>query len=249
MMRNADCKEIRSGAFKRLCMMLTGLVVLVTAGCGPGSGDGTVITALPLPTDTLLNFRCADVGIYTETCVLIDQENPFKTAVINEYDVNNPDAETKFDLLNQIPPDTATESYAKARFYLWATALARRGSGENQWYTARALHELWNAQLQYRGFQDPLVQQQAIKAYRSVLDNYFGSVTFFVFGTPPNEIAIAAQLNLLVGDDLYRPAATGFGALYPSAGLALDAISSWGYTYIPCTVTCPDDGFMYVNTP
>jgi hypothetical protein len=247
-MIKAYSNRMESDVFRWVRITLIGLVVLLTTGCGPGGDDGTEFATLELPTDTLLNFRCADVGIFTETCVLVDSENPFATVAVNEVDINNPDLKTKFDLLNEIPPDTPTESYAKARFYLWATALARNSNGENQYFTALALHELWDAQLQYTGFQDPLVQQQAIRAYRSVLDNYFGSVTFFgPFGNPP--VVIPAQLNLLVGDNLYRPAATGFSALFPTQLAALAAIGTWGYTYIPCTVTCPDDGFLFVNNP
>ena len=143
----------------------------------------------------------------------------------------------KFNLAMDIP---AGPTGAKARFYLWATALANAPMGENQWYTARALHEVFDAN------GDPLIEAQALKAYRSVLDNFFGSVTFFgPFGIPP--VVISVQLNLLVGDDLYRPAATGYTPLFPTPLAAQGGIASWGYTYTPCTITCPDDGFMFVN--
>ena len=135
-----------------------------------GPGDGEIINAIILPTDTLVNLACEDVGIFTEQCVLEDPENPFVTVPIIEFDVNDPDATNKFELFNSIPKG---RTGAKARYYFWATALARRASGENQFYTALALHELWN----YNG--DPIIQAQALKAYRSVLDNFFGSVTVF----------------------------------------------------------------------
>ena len=35
--------------------------------------------------------------------LLDDPENPFRLTVTREFDVNNPDAETKFDLANSIP--------------------------------------------------------------------------------------------------------------------------------------------------
>ena len=114
-------------------------VVLMIGGCGgsgsPDSNDGQVINEIVLPTDLLLNLNCANVGVAFETCIEEDPENPFRTVTILEFDVNNPDAEIKFDLANQIP---AGPTGAKARFYLWATALARRASGENQYYTALA---------------------------------------------------------------------------------------------------------------
>jgi hypothetical protein len=161
---------------------LSFLLIAALASCSsPGGGDGVVVGTLDdegnvtadtieLPTDTLLNLRCANVGIFPETCVLQDPENPFLTVATREFDPNDPDAETKFDLAAGIPPGPTG---AKARFYLWATALARFPSGENQWFTALALHELWDAA------GDPLIQAQAIAAYRSQLDNFFGSVVFF----------------------------------------------------------------------
>lgn len=210
--------KIVSVAFTRLRVMLFGLVVLFATGCGSDGGDGTAVS-YDLPTDLLLDLRCVDVGIYLEGCVLLDEENPYRNVATGEFDENNPDVPIgKLELLEEIPPGPTG---AKARFYLWATALARRSSGENQYYTARALHELWTAQVQI-GIGDPLVRRQAVKAYRSVLDNYFGSVTFFgPFGFP--EVFVSQQLNLLVGDHLFRQAATsdpifyldGFSLLLP----------------------------------
>jgi hypothetical protein len=217
--------------------VLLGLCVLAASGCdGRSNSDGVVINQIILPTDTLLNLGCAEVGINDETCVLVDPENPFAFVPIPEFDVNNPDAETKFDLAARIP---AGPTGAKARFYLWATALARRPSGENQWLTARALHELFDAN------QDPLIQAQALKAYRSVLDNFFGSVTFFECC---GGIAFPGTLNELVADDLYRTQATGFRRLVPGDPLnVLSLIGEWGYTYRPATPPDFNDGLVFVN--
>lgn len=215
-------------------------------GCDgePGPGDGEVINAIVLPTDTLLNLACEDVGIFTERCVLEDPENPFATVAIIEYDVNNPDATNKFELFNSIP---AGRIGAKARFYFWATALARRASGENQFYTALALHELWN----YNS--DPIIQAQALKAYRSVLDNFFGSVTVFTCcpalsptGTP---IPFPVGLNELTADNLYRTDATGYRRLVPGDPLlVLSLFLDWGYRYRPATPPNFTDGLVFVNT-
>ena len=217
--------------------LLLGLCVLAASGCdGRSNSDGLVINEIILPTDTLLNLACAEVGINDEGCVLEDPENPFAFVPIPEFDVNNPDAETKFDLAARIP---AGPTGAKARFYLWATALARRPSGENQWLTARALHELFDAN------QDPLIQAQALKAYRSVLDNFFGSVTFFECC---GGIAFPGTLNELVADDLYRTQATGFRRLVPGDPLnVLSLLGEWGYTYRPATPPDFNDGLVFVN--
>ena len=134
-------------------------------------------------------------------------------------------------------------------FYLWATALARRGSGENQYYTALALHELYTAA------GDPIIREQAKRAYRNVLDNFFSSVTVFeccgeFFPFPREDTAFAFPLNELVLERLVRAQETtpegypgGYTPLYPDdpdtvnndPGLieleTAEAITEWGYVY------------------
>jgi len=219
-------------------LVVCGLVAALLAGCGePGSGDGTVINDIILPTDTLLDLACEDVGINNETCVLDDANNPFLYVSITEFDVNNPDAQNKFELNAAIP---AGPTGAKARFYLWATALARRPNGENQWYTARALHELFTAS------GDPIVQEQALKAYRSVLDNFFGSFTFFECC---GEVAFPATLNELTADFLYRPEGYDLAPLVPGPSIeVLSLLGTWGYTYRPATPPLYNDGLVFVGT-
>ncbi|MGB5621167.1 MAG: hypothetical protein WBN65_01610, partial [Gammaproteobacteria bacterium] len=216
---------------------------LITAGCGGSNSGGTNITSIPLPTDTLLNLSCEEAGVWPDPCVASDPQNPYRTAIIREFDVNNPDAETKFDLAGAIP---AGRTGAKARFYLWATALARRASGENQWYTARALHELYNYN------DDPVIQAQALKAYRSVLDNFFGSATFFecCSNLDPNgdPVPFSIPLNELTADDLYRTDATGWKRLIPGDPLlAISEMADWGYSYQPATPPSFDNGVVSVN--
>ncbi len=239
-MRNRHSRGLIRAAFRLPLIMV---ISLATASCGGDNSGGTEITTIPLPTDTLLNLHCTDVGIASETCVLNDPENPYATAIIKEFDVNNPDADTKFDLAENIP---AGRTGAKARFYLWATALARRASGENQWYTARALHELFNYN------EDPVIQAQALRAYRSVLDNFFGSATFFECceNLDPNgePVPFSIPLNELTADDLYRTDATGWARLIPGDPLlALSTMADWGYSYQPATPPSYDNGVVSVN--
>lgn len=244
-----------------LCVMLLATAVLVTTGCKePDNTDGTSISAIPLfmtPADTSLNLNCANVGIFAESCVLDDPENPFADAVIVEFNVNNEEAFNKFDLANGIP---AGPEGAKSRVYFWATALARLQIGENQYFTALALHELYTAQIQLTGFGDPIVRDQAIAAYRSVWDNFFGSVVFFTccgefFPTPRDDTAFAIPLNELVLERLVRAVEfpendpdypDGFTPLIPNDLTGLDAglieletqevIGMWGFNY-QCTGT------------
>lgn len=219
------------------------LIALITVGCGGSNSGGTNITSIPLPTDTLLNLYCENAGVWPDSCVAQDPQNPYRNVVIREFDVNNPDAETKFALADAIPEG---RTGAKARFYLWATALARRASGENQWYTARALHELFNYN------EDPVIQAQALKAYRSVLDNFFGSATFFecCANLDPNgdPVPFSEPLNEKTADDLYRTDATGWARLIPGDPLLTQSeIADWGYSYQPATPPDYNDGVVSVN--
>jgi len=221
---------------RSLITLLFGFGILVAGGCSsPSDTDGEVINGIVLPSDVVLNLACENVGVYPENCVLGDPENPFITTTIVEFDPNNPRQDDKFDLNDSLPPGPAG---AKARFYLWATALARRPSGENQYYTARALHELFDANSNVLST-DELAREQALKAYKSVLDNFWGSVTFFECELcPPDEfgdlIKFPAQLNEEVGDDLFRFDSTGFKLLIEGGEIrVLELIGRWGYTYDP----------------
>ena len=183
-MRNRNTTKMYTAVLQRLFTVLCCFTVLVASDCGgPGDSDGESISNAPLidmsePVDAVLNLNCALVGINDETCVLDDPENPFIDTAIVQFDENDPESEAfnKFELANDIP---AGPSGAKSRFYYWATALAQRPDGENQYYTALALHELYTVQIQQTGFGDPIVQNQALEAYRSLLDNFFGSLTRF----------------------------------------------------------------------
>lgn len=238
-MRNHNRINSQATRGSRAALALFAALALTITGCEgeKSSSDGTVFNAVILPTDSLLNLACEDVGINLETCVLEDPENPFTTISVPEFDENNPQAPGKQEFAAALPS-------AKSRFYFWATALARRPSGENQFFTAQALHEVFTEN------SDPIIQEQALKAYRSTLDNFFGSVTFFVCCeavNPPSfdPVPFPFQINLLVGERLYSPGLQGFARLVPGNPIfVLELFGEWGYTYVP-----PDQGgpFLYVN--
>ena len=237
-MRNHDPRGHEPVLTKMLSIALLGLAL--TACGGPSDSSGEVITAVQLPTDTLLDLPCENAGIYTEGCVLNDKNHPYRNVAVREFDVNNPDAQTKFDLAEGIP---AGRTGAKARFYLWATALALSPSGENQYFTAQALHELWNYN------DDPVIQDQALRAYRSLLDNFFGSVTFFPssdFGLLPN-VDYSILLNELTAAQV--SCSPDYNSLLPPEqsdpfyGRGL--LAEWGYTY-EYEGNC-QNGLVFVN--
>ena len=162
------------------------VLVLSFAGCkGGGGGGGKSADSVALPVDYVLNLFCPNEGINTNTCVLDDPENPYARSLVND--------DTKFDLYNTSPS-------AKSDFYLWATALALMTSGENQYYTALSLHDLFT-----QGGSE-VAREQAKKAYRSLLDNFYDSLTFFV-GSP--------QLDLIPDTDFFY---SDFGSGSAAAG-------------------------------
>ena len=193
-------------------LMLTAPLVLMTAGCDE-IDSGEVQNSVTLPVDSILNFNCADEGIYPEDCVLDNSENPYARVSVTE--------DNKFRLSDEAPS-------AKSRYYLWATALARGAgiAGENQFYTALSLQEV------YAESGSPTTRDQAIKAYRSVLDNFFLSPTFFVVTIDGEEAAIAVPLKDIVGRNLIDPAIAGLVSLYSDPAFALADISEWGYVYV-----------------
>jgi len=236
MMRNLNWKELQPGSFNRLLMLLFVLAVLGIEGCGSGDGGGKDITTQTLPTGLSLRLECDDVGVYPEDCILDDRNNPYATVNIIEFDPEDEDADNKFDLFEQIPPGP---EYAISRFYFWATALARRGSGENQFYTAVALHELWSAG-DDTGFGSPNAQEQAKKAYRACLDYFFDDFTFIGPFPPPDGDFIPLVIRSLVGTQLVP--SPEFATLFPGNDPELNAkvaLGEWGYFYVPAGAGVP----------
>ena len=230
MMRNLYMKVVQPGIFKSLLSLLFALAVLGTEGCGSGDGGGKNITTQPLPTSFSLGLACDEVGIFPETCVLDDRKNPFATINIVEFDPEDEDASNKFDLADEIP---AGPEYAISRFYFWATALARRASGENQYFTALALHELWSAGVD-DGFGSPNAQAQAKKAYRATLDFFFDDFFFIGPFPPPDGDFIPLVIRSLVAQQLVP--STEFATLFPGGDTVLNAkveLGEWGYFYVP----------------
>jgi hypothetical protein len=133
---------------KLLAIMLISFIIFVS-GC---VDDGEENSEIVVPTDLELNLYCENVGIYPETCVMDDEDNPYRFVSVDE--------ESKWDL---------SSGYPKADFYLWATALASQSMGENQFNVAENLHKLYTIN------GSEIMKIQTIKAYKSVLENFYDS--------------------------------------------------------------------------
>jgi hypothetical protein len=211
------------------------LVLLATAlsACGNvDSTDGEVRNTVTLPQDSVLSLFCPDAGIGSETCILSDPDNPYANTNVLAANPNDGNAEFKWAL------EAAAPSW-KARFYVWATAQAMSPQGENQYHVALALQGM------YAESGSELARQQALKAYKSVLDNYYDDVWFFKFPTPPAQPTLfqwPKKVRLLSVDNLWddstddnplRDSSVNFPLvpLFDSELAALEAIGEWGYTF------------------
>jgi hypothetical protein len=200
-------------------MFAVSFIAVTLTGCGGAASDnGQIVTQVEMPT-TFTSFYCPNEGVGEESCVLFNPANPYARTPINSM---NPDTEIayKWELNNQTQSDLS-------RFYLWATAHARDAQGENQFYTAQSLHTIFSNE------GSTLARDQAKLAYRSLLDNFFGSVTF----TGPANAQVSNLLRNWVADRLVNPSSAGLPQLYDSQSAALQAIDDWGYLYDANTTT------------
>lgn len=208
--------QVMNVSFKGIWLLPLFLLGLSGCGGGPGGGGtdgGTVVNTFELPRDEVaLTLWCPNVGIAKEECVLFDPQNPFARSVVTD--------DTKWDLQTAIGNAEASEgvTFLKARYYLWATAQAKNPTGENQFYTAESLHKLHQKTL------GELARSQAQKAYRSVLDNYFDSLTFSANGQT------SFNLRDWTGERLVEPP-NGLPQLFGTSAVADAAVGEWGYIY------------------
>jgi hypothetical protein len=127
-----------------------------------------------------LQLHGEDEGIHPDTSVLEDPNNPFV--------LNSPGEETKWRI--QASGDRV------AAFYAWATLLARRPSGEAQFYVATNLVGIYqNGEASQAEL--PRVREQALRAYQSVLDNFPDAVTYDATGTVAYELATPSYKALV----------------------------------------------------
>jgi len=220
-MKNTFSKNAHLAGPKTWQLGFVCALLLMMTGCGKDSDDGDLRNTVELPVDTELNLYCVDVGIADETCILDDPDNPYaRSAIITE------DEELIFEILDPAAPGP------KARFYLWGTAQATSPRGLYQWFTAVNLHALFSVS------GSEIIREQAKRAYRSLFDNYFGSVWFLKVVTPSGDIKFPQNLTDNTGLLLVEPTdpgilgpAQGLVPLYASDILARQDLGEWGYNY------------------
>lgn len=207
-LQNQHSMSLKCGVFKLISAVI---IAAFISGCGgdSASDNGQIVSDIRLPTGPFNSLYCPDIGVGDENCVLYDPSNPYV-----ELGLNNT---TKWDYSDQANTITDPESARKSSFYVWATILAKAPEGENQFYTADSLHRIFVEE------GSTVAQAQAIRAYRAVLDNFYGSVTY---DANQNDF----QLKDWVGDRLVLPAG-GLTQLFADQTAAEQALNDWGYIY------------------
>jgi hypothetical protein len=119
-------------------------------------------------------------GIHPSTVTLDNPRNPFR-----EFNIGD---ETKFDILGS--------GGNAAAFYAWATLLANIPIGENQFYAALALRNIFEAN-EVPPEDREIVRQMAIDGFQAILDCFPDDVFFDVTGTFTRRLATPAFENIL----------------------------------------------------
>ncbi|GMT99053.1 hypothetical protein KH5H1_31720 [Corallococcus caeni] len=159
--------------------MRTGFLLATVAVLSGCYDDPTIIYGRSLDGMTL-TVTDPDMGIYPNTSVLDDPNNPFAMSGVG--------TETKWQIQSGADPVAA--------YYAWATVLANGPYGEAQYYVALNLAAIYQ-----RGQADqaslPLAREMAVKAYQSVLDNFPDAVTYDASGTIAYELVTPAYKGVV----------------------------------------------------
>ena len=152
------------------------VLVLVTAACGddPEYEFGFNITGIEY------EFFDVTEGIHPSRVTLDNPRNPFR-----EFGVSD---DTKFDILGN--------GGNAGAFYAWAALLAKIPIGENQYFTAVKLRDIYQAN-EVAEEDRETVRQMAVDGFQAVLDCFPESVLFDATGTFSLRLAPLAHAEIL----------------------------------------------------
>lgn len=153
--------------------------VVIAGGAAACAADGAPWQGEPLPQAPLRVFS-DDVGVHPDRSVLDDPDNPFAVGELTDATVW----------------EVQRSGGAVAAFYAWATALARGGSGERQYYTALDLKAIFDGG---RASDEdlPVVRDLAIRGFQTVLDVFPDAVTYDATGTIAYELATPSAQGIV----------------------------------------------------
>ena len=150
---------------------------LALSGCEAKQGEWRLGEKL---TDLRFSPYTENVGVYPDTSILDDPDNPFVGVI-------DPNSDLKWQL---------HDSGCDRAVYSWATALAIQPTGEHQFYTASCMQQLYEG-----GRVDDedlyLVWTLAVRGYEEVLLSFPDSVTYDATGTIAYDLAPIAEAALV----------------------------------------------------
>ena len=195
-------------------LAILSLCLVTGVGCG-GGGSSKDVTKTTIDTrPVLLVLRCEDEGLFGDDCVLDNPNNPFANSVFA-------DTEAYFEIAEDLPS-------ALSQYYLWATALANQGAPEFQFLVAQSLHAL------YTEGGDPLARAQAIRAYRSCLDEFYDGQFYFAADYLTGEPLVGIAIKNLIAENLANSFDRGLTPLVEpfeeNLGQAQALVGEWGYS-------------------
>ncbi|MGB8223679.1 MAG: hypothetical protein WCF10_13925 [Polyangiales bacterium] len=193
------------------CGFLAAVVLMLACGDAPEYRFGENITGI--------QFELFDPteGIHPSKVTLYNPRNPFREVNIGD--------DTKYDILS--------EGGNAGAFYAWATLLAKVPVGENQYYTATKLRDIFEANEVPQQDQE-IVRQMAINAFQTVLDCFPESVYFDVTGTFPRKLATLSYQEILK----LGGAPQGDWTLVQDSNGNLTAVQSTGLDALARNVQC-----------
>jgi hypothetical protein len=153
------------------------LGALPLGGCAVPAGEWVYGEALG---DLEFHLVSLSMGVHPDQSVLLDPNNPFAEGGL--------DGDLRWDITSGgLPVPT---------FYAWATWLTAEPTGEAQFYTAQALHTIYdegacaNEDLFF-------VRGLAIDAYQAVLDHFPEDVSYDATGTIAYDLAPLAYAGIV----------------------------------------------------
>jgi len=164
-----------------------GSLALFAASCGPASEtryDGVETKNIAF------HLYSPDMGIHPSQSVLDDPGNPFALVPADELNNGTPASPARKWAFNPLtaPPVTC--------FYIWATTLAKAPSGENQFYTAERLYDVYRFNLAAPA-DLAAVRGMAMGAYKALLAYFPDAYNRTADGTPDFDYASVALQRLL----------------------------------------------------
>lgn len=136
--------------------------------------------------DLVFEVTDPQMGIHPNMSVLQEPNNPFAAGM---------GPETKW-MVESHAVAIPEYSGSVARFYSWATILARQTIGENQFYTAQALRDMYLYE-EAEPSDLVFVRQMALDAFVSVLENFPDSVSYDVTGVYSYPLAPLAYQGII----------------------------------------------------